>query len=627
MQHRPLSPSPCNHQRPLSPTPACHRQNFSCPSSQQKAMLSPHFGQDLSFLYPAMDNYKVTSPHAFKQKSCLSQSLTSQRPLYVQHLTRSHLSSPPQDSLSSPSCSSSSSHLSADSHNLHCAHVALPSQVHVNAKCPPYKQSLQTNLEYDDLPHSVNPEHCSCQSHKSQQCHSGCAKPHAPCLPPLSEQQGSHAKRNALSLSDSSTDHSSTSASVFQPSLRHRHREPPGAPDAAAVRVRSGPLSTEWLPDAVMLRVLTHLPVESLCRSARVCRRWYWLVWDPRLWQTVQLGRPWDEGSGPNVERALDALTARLCRDTPFVCLSLETLVLSGSPALGDAGLLTVARRCPELRRLEVSGCGEISNRGLLEVVTRCPNLEHLDVSDCPEITCVSLIPEASCQACPLHSRHLLLRHLDMSGCSGLTDEGLLAVARHCPRLARLYLRRCPGVADGGLRALARHCTALRELSLCDCPTATDAGLRDVAAALGPRLRYLSLAHCERVTDVTLRCLGRRCPGLRYLNARGCLGVTDRGLESLGRGCPRLRSLDVGRCPLVTDVGLEVLARGCPGLKRLGLKGCEGVSERGLRGVALCCPGLQLLSVQDCNLSPDTLRFVQQHCRRCVIEHTNLGCV
>ncbi|CAM9343133.1 unnamed protein product [Lampetra fluviatilis] len=396
---------------------------------------------------------------------------------------------------------------------------------------------------------------------------------------------------------------------------------PPARPTKGEAGKR--PLSIESLPDWLLLRVFANLAAESLCRCARVCRRWYLVAWDPRLWKAVTLG-PWDGGE-QDVERALDALTARLCRDTPYVCLTLEALVLSGSAGLGDAGLLTVARRCPELRRLEASGCPRITNRGILEVVTRCPNLEHLDVSDCPEITCVSLTPEPSCQACPLHGRHLLLRHLDMSGCSALTDEGLLAVARHCPRLARLYVRRCAGVSDAGLRALARHCGAsLRELSLCDCADATDAGLGEVAAAAGPRLRYLSLAHCARVTDAALRHVGRHCPGLRYLNARGCAGVSDRGLEALARGCARLRSLDVGRCPLVTDAGLEALARGCPGVKRLGLRGCGAVSGRGLSAVALGCRGLRLLSVQECDgVAAEALRFVQAHCPRCLVEHTN----
>uniref|UniRef100_UPI00358FA3C0 uncharacterized protein n=1 Tax=Myxine glutinosa TaxID=7769 RepID=UPI00358FA3C0 len=382
----------------------------------------------------------------------------------------------------------------------------------------------------------------------------------------------------------------------------------------------SGQDSTH-LPDALLLHIFSFLPTDSLCRCARVCHRWYQLAWDPNLWHRVHLGPELD------VDWALMAITERLCRETPSVCLALEQLLLNGAPGPSDAGLLAVAQRCPELRHLELAGCTRITNQGLLEVVTCCPNLEHLDVSDCPEISCVSITPEASCHACLLRGRHLSIRHLDMSGCSGLSDDGLLAVALHCPGLLHLYLRRCTNLSDAGLSSVARHCPALRELSLCDCPVITDVGLREVALGLGPSLRYLSLAHCSRLSDAGLRYLARHCPGLRYLNARGLPGLTDQGLEFLGRGCPRLRSLDVGRCSLVTDAGLEAIAKGCSGLKRLSMRDCCGVTGSGLRSVAMHCPELQLLSVQGCRLPADALRCVQRRCRRCTIEHTSPGYV
>ncbi|KAI2667517.1 F-box/LRR-repeat protein 7 [Labeo rohita] len=130
------------------------------------------------------------------------------------------------------------------------------------------------------------------------------------------------------------------------------------------------------LPDHAFLQIFTHLPTNQLCRCARVCRRWYNLAWDPRLWRTIRL-----TGDVLHVDRALRVLTRRLCQDTPNVCLTLETVVVSGCRRLTDRGLYTVAQCCPELRRLEVAGCYNVSNEAVFEVVSRCPNLEHLDVS------------------------------------------------------------------------------------------------------------------------------------------------------------------------------------------------------------------------------------------------------
>lgn len=130
------------------------------------------------------------------------------------------------------------------------------------------------------------------------------------------------------------------------------------------------------LPDHSIIQIFSFLPTNQLCRCARVCRRWYNLAWDPRLWRTIRL-----TGETINVDRALKVLTRRLCQDTPNVCLMLETVTVSGCRRLTDRGLYTIAQCCPELRRLEVSGCYNISNEAVFDVVSLCPNLEHLDVS------------------------------------------------------------------------------------------------------------------------------------------------------------------------------------------------------------------------------------------------------
>jgi len=74
-------------------------------------------------------------------------------------------------------------------------------------------------------------------------------------------------------------------------------------------------------------------------------------------------------------------LTRILSRDTPTVCLTVETVVLSGCWRLSDRGLRTVARRCTELRRLEMSYCQRVSNVALFDVISRCVSLSHLDVT------------------------------------------------------------------------------------------------------------------------------------------------------------------------------------------------------------------------------------------------------
>ncbi|KAK5617797.1 hypothetical protein CRENBAI_026562 [Crenichthys baileyi] len=346
------------------------------------------------------------------------------------------------------------------------------------------------------------------------------------------------------------------------------------------------------LPDHSILQIFSHLPTNQLCRCARVCRRWYNLAWDPRLWSTIRLS-----GELLHADRAIRVLTHRLCQDTPNVCLTLEIVVVNGCKGAPPVGPEILG---PQMRP------GKAATPG----------------AGCSKVTCISLTQEASLQLSPLHGQQISIHFLDMTDCFSLEDEGLRTIASHCPRLTHLYLRRCSRLTDEALRHLALHCPSIRELSLSDCRLVGDFGLREVARLEGC-LRYLSVAHCTRITDVGVRYVARYCPRLRYLNARGCEGLTDHGLGHLARSCPKLKSLDVGKCPLVSDSGLEQLAMYCQGLRRVSLRACESVTGRGLKALAANCCELQLLNVQDCEVSPEALRFVRRHCRRCIIEHTN----
>ncbi|KAK7487434.1 hypothetical protein BaRGS_00021275 [Batillaria attramentaria] len=378
------------------------------------------------------------------------------------------------------------------------------------------------------------------------------------------------------------------------------------------------PSPFELLTDDIVLRVFSNLPTDHLCRCARVCRRWYHLVWDPTLWTSIVINN-----SAIDVDRALKYLTRRLSYNTPKVCVILERVNLNGCEQLTDKGLHTVAKRCPELRYLEVQGCTKLTNVGVFEAVSYCVNLEHLDVTGCTEITCIRLMSGLVTEGAGAHLQLIYLRYLDMTDCVGLQDAGLSLIAAHCMQLQFLFLRRCVRITDQGIQHVANNCYCLRELSISDCKGVTDLGLRELSK-LGENLRYLSVAKCDKVSDQGVKYIAKYCSKLRYLNVRGCEAVSDHSLEYLACHCPRLRSLDIGKCD-VTDEGLQILAQYCPQLRKLSLKSCEAVTDKGVVLVAYHCRGLQQLNIQDCHLSPEAYRTIKKYCRRCLIEHTNPG--
>lgn len=130
------------------------------------------------------------------------------------------------------------------------------------------------------------------------------------------------------------------------------------------------------LSDDLILKIFSFLSSNYLCVCARVCRRWYFLAWEPQLWSSVCLS-----SEKIHVDRGLKTLFRLLCRDSPTVCLTVEKISLSGCSKLTDRGLFTIARKCPELKTLEIKGCSLVSNAGISEVVARCVSILKLDLT------------------------------------------------------------------------------------------------------------------------------------------------------------------------------------------------------------------------------------------------------
>jgi hypothetical protein len=138
--------------------------------------------------------------------------------------------------------------------------------------------------------------------------------------------------------------------------------------------VRPSPF--DLITDDVIVKVMSHLSTDQLCRCSRVSQRWYRLVWDPTLWKTIAIN-----SDKCNVDKALRYLTKRLSYNTPTVCIIVERIVLGGCEKLTDRGLQVIAKRCPELRHLELQGCTRVTNSALFEIASYCVNMEYLDVT------------------------------------------------------------------------------------------------------------------------------------------------------------------------------------------------------------------------------------------------------
>lgn len=354
------------------------------------------------------------------------------------------------------------------------------------------------------------------------------------------------------------------------------------------------------LDDNLLLRIFSWLGTRDRCTLAQTCRRLWEIAWHPALWREVEVRYP------QNATTALNALTRRGCH----TCI--RRLILEG--AVGLPGIF-VQLPFLNLTSLILRHSRRVNDANVTTVLDSCAHLRELDLTGCSNVT----------RACSRTTTNLQLQSLDLSDCHGVEDSGLVLSLSRMPHLGYLYLRRCIRITDASLVAIASYCANLRQLSISDCVKVTDYGVRELAARLGPSLRYFSVGKCDRVSDAGLLVVARHCYKLRYLNARGCEALSDSATVALARGCPRMRALDIGKCD-IGDVTLEALSTGCPNLKKLSLCGCERVTDTGLEALAYYVRGLRQLNIGECpRVTWVGYRAVKRYCRRCVIEHTNPG--
>lgn len=169
------------------------------------------------------------------------------------------------------------------------------------------------------------------------------------------------------------------------------------------------------------------------------------------------------------------------------------------------------------LERLQVSDLG-------LSAISNCVNLEVLHLVKTPECTNFGLVSIA--EKCKL----LRKLHIDGWKTNRIGDDGLIAVATHCPNMLELVLI---GVNPThlSLAKLATNCQNLERLALCG---------------------------SETVGDAEIYCIAEKCTALKKLCIKSC-PVSDHGMEALAGGCPNLVKVKVKKCRGVTSEGADWL--------------------------------------------------------------------
>ncbi len=176
------------------------------------------------------------------------------------------------------------------------------------------------------------------------------------------------------------------------------------------------------------------------------------------------------------------------------------------------------------------------------------------------------------------------LQRLNLSGCgAAITEEGIVHVVRHCPRL--------------------------RDLDFSNLELLSNTGLRWIVERLGEDLERLILRGCHPyqryIRPETIRAIGQRCPNMEELTLPfECPGLTDAVIDELCMECPGLRALILsgGIQTLITEDVMASFASHCADLEVLDVRQASDTppSRRmGRLGISLVAQNcLSLRSIQ-----------------------------
>ncbi|KAG7393942.1 hypothetical protein PHYPSEUDO_000119 [Phytophthora pseudosyringae] len=200
-------------------------------------------------------------------------------------------------------------------------------------------------------------------------------------------------------------------------------------------------------------------------------------------------------------------------------CPKLRHLDLSNCAAISDGTLHCVATSCSELSSLVLAGCYRVTTVGVNDILAHCSKLSSLNVAECDRVTDQAFL------GCHRHGRH---QQQHPTSSVKLNSSGNASNQLHVLRLGGTQ------ISDMTLKWISNYSPLLRELDVSGCAGITDMGLLALAgSAMASTLRSLWLRSVVDITETGVSWLAEKCKKLVLLDLTGCPKVRSFSIKSL----------------------------------------------------------------------------------------------
>ncbi|XP_072176393.1 F-box/LRR-repeat protein 5-like [Diadema setosum] len=427
----------------------------------------------------------------------------------------------------------------------------------------------------------------------------------------------------------------------------------------------------QGLPMEVLLNIFSYLNPWELSQCSMVCSRWSCLARDPCLWKHLSPTRwargdwqfrapaqfPDDDEDDP-YDRDVYVVVDEDADFDESTSSALESDSSNTSVASYRAACIRhEARMLVAMVRYLLPYVGQgveslnlakskgVTNGLVYKLLTQCPNLQHLNLAE-------TKVSDIAFKGLGKHGSGCKLRHLDLSGCTNISDLTL-------KRLASILQEKAPvqaetkrfvpcthaksrvakdetqasyfeHVSDKNGRPLYR-CSPKKTEKECSGRFAfhNENDRKDIhrtAHCLGHKSSANDSSRIHPIPDNSPRtrgCSGSSCTdsnkgsschgnqddvvnnrvtkdgcyerNLEFLSLSGCYRITDSGLRALSQagGWPHLKHLDMSGCLNISALGLSQLAEASPALNHQEFFYCDNIEEGPYADTASGCQNLQ----------------------------------
>uniref|UniRef100_K3X5P9 EF-hand domain-containing protein n=1 Tax=Globisporangium ultimum (strain ATCC 200006 / CBS 805.95 / DAOM BR144) TaxID=431595 RepID=K3X5P9_GLOUD len=209
---------------------------------------------------------------------------------------------------------------------------------------------------------------------------------------------------------------------------------------------------------------------------------------------------------------------------------ALTNIDISHCTKITDVGILALLTKALKLEVLVAAGLTMVEGLNMQGLVRTSNSLESLNFSSNSRMQYMTMVHLIRVYA------NTKLTDLNLSYCTQVTDDTLVALGRHCPNLRTLRIASCPMVSDHGVQRLVEFVPGESE-------DTADFMENESAASRCVQLQTLDLTGCFQLTDVALSAIGQKCSSLQVLLIDGVRRLTALGLRVITEHCVQLHTL------------------------------------------------------------------------------------